>query len=76
MEEISLEELKEFFKNNEATLPQTINLGAGVTITHVSKHIQSSLMIIEAQGNNPSYRCFKDDLIKLKNLLSSKENEA
>jgi hypothetical protein len=36
----------------------------------VPKFIESTLVIVEAQRNNPTYQTFKMDLIILKNILS------
>lgn len=69
-EEPSLEELKSFFENMRDTLPKSIQLGPGVKITDVAKSIESSFAVLEFNRNNPTYNCFKEDLIKLKSLLS------
>lgn len=70
-EEISLEVLKSFFENYKDPLPKSLKLYKGTTILDVEKYIERTLILIEKQGHNPTYKTFMIDLIKLKNLLSS-----
>ncbi|RYX79595.1 hypothetical protein EON71_00780 [bacterium] len=69
-EEISIEALKSFFENYKETLPKSLKLYQGSTILDVPKFIESTLVIVEAQRNNPTYETFKMNLILLKNILS------
>jgi len=63
-----IEELELYF--NKATLPESIALDSGTTITEVPKFIGSHLAILHNCGDKPVYEVFYNRLIKLKELLT------
>jgi hypothetical protein len=69
MENMAVEEMEVFFKNH-SPLPKEVILGPGITISDLSKFIDSHLSILKGSVPTVSSPC-KDRLLKLIEILKT-----
>ncbi|WP_183560711.1 DUF6965 family protein [Mucilaginibacter sp. SP1R1] len=66
---MSIEELEAYFKTFE--LPPKVKLHKAIVIEDVPLFIEGHLSVLKQYGlNNPTFKSFYDQLIRLKDILS------